>query len=198
MGWGGLQSKTSCIEMEMIGEHPDGTSCFHSFTFELASLTAIRGVCNVEVTTHCRLTFHDKEVESFLTWTIESVLHLSSWSCSDHHREMVCGVRWCLLLLVASLLCLGVNSDKETVRRVGVLPPAPTQPHHFSTRFKRKIIKKKQGGKKKEKKKVVISVDGETMPIHHQLAAHERAHNLGVNILRNGSIYWRGGLGRRC
>lgn len=63
---GGVQLKTSCIEIEMICEHPDGTGCIHSFTVVLVGLTAIRGVwglCNVEVTTHCHMNFHDKEVE---------------------------------------------------------------------------------------------------------------------------------------
>lgn len=147
----------------------------------------VSGLCNVEVTTHCHLNFHDKEVEEFLTWTNGKCASLvrrsvTSWSCSDRNKRNGLRCEVVLLLLVASLLCLGVILDKETVRRVGVLLPAPTQPHHFSTQFKRKKKKKKNPGEKKrgggEKKKVVISLDDKTMPIHHPLAAHERAHNL--------------------
>lgn len=119
----------------------------------------VSGLCNVEVTTHCHLNFHDKEVEEFLTWTNRKCASLvrrsvTSWSCSDRNKRNGLRCEVVLLLLVASLLCLGVILDKETVIRVGVLLPAPTQPHHFSTQFKRR--KKKIQGKKKrggEKKK---------------------------------------------
>lgn len=88
-------------------------------------------------------------------------------------------------MLVASLLCLGVILDKETVRRVGVLPPAPNTAASLFYSVQKKEKKKKKSREEKKygggtkKKKVVISVDDKTMPIHRPLAAHERAHNLG-------------------
>lgn len=174
----------------MIGEHPDGTSCFHfhSFTIVLVSLPTMTGVGGRGVGGVKRRRWRQQRNLSCDVCQRSRISNMDSRKCASLVRrsvasscctDTVCGERFfvCLFFcccVIARRFPVVFECDRgqrasETCVSVclgrvgGGFLPATAQPDRFSMHFKRK-----EGG-------VVDNV----MPTHHPLAAHERAHNLG-------------------
>lgn len=171
----------------MISEHPDGTSLLsliHHCT--RSSIPAVQGVWGYAMWRRrrrwqqrdCHVNLYDERsrISNIDNRKCASLVERSvtSWSCSLHHRRKVCGVRW--FCYCSSLPCVRVSPWSETCVCVCACARASSS---TSTDWSLLYAVQKKGKERERKKKVAISVVDKTMPIHHPLAAHERANNLG-------------------